>query len=62
MARKKSSQRKSRKSAVRKTTVRKKKAKPLPMKKWLQAIKDSGMGGPDVEDTKDTTRQRRGGL
>lgn len=61
MARK-NTKKSSRRTAVRKTTVRKKKAKQLPMKKWLQAIKDSGMGGPAVEDTKDTKQQRRGGL
>lgn len=58
----KKSRSKSRRTAVRKKTVRRKKAKQLPMKKWLQAIKDSGMGGPAVEDKKDTRQQRRGGL
>lgn len=61
MARK-SSRSSSNRKAVRKTTTRKKKAKSLPLKKWIQAIRDSETGGQDVADKKNTTQQRRGGL
>jgi len=50
------------KRSVRKTTIRKKRAKQLPMKKWLQAIKDSKTGGQDVEDKKGKSPRRRGDL
>lgn len=48
-------------SSVRSKSSSKRK-KSLPMKAWIQAIKDSKTGGQDVEDTKDKSPKRRGGL
>lgn len=48
-------------SPKRKSSAVKRK-KSLPFKAWMEALKDSTQGGQDVEDTKDTTPKRRGGL
>lgn len=48
-------------SPARKSATSKRR-KTLPFKKWIQTIKDSKNGGQVVEDTKDKSPKRRGGL